>query len=751
MPSILRFDRTANAIAALAAIGVPLVAAAQDSVSNSPGLPGDAVSAYAVSPASEQVNDFVVDLAPMTSSWGGRYSIGPVVKAGASAGGQYFDQLIGAQAVSARFSSGPMLRSSYPRWTVPGQGVNADRNDAPGSTLSAASRTGKRFGLAFMEFGYGPDAAFGTPDDQTAIIASIIELQPSRPSRLFVSRISALTGKPVSAADSTASLGLGAIDAAGNTLVLADDHALNSPQQITQRQYVRVRAAARTASLVNALSLVGAADAPSTDIVRSTATSMTTPAQIPSSIGIGGRPVALGLDFNADYLFEQAPNATSATKSYLPGSAGSSRGGLTFIPHAFAAVAAGASNAGTGLCLVRTDSNTRTRGIEVFGINTDGSLDGTLQVQLPIIAAQMLDPTDNWSPSNFVVSPSVHEFTGYAGQAPFRGGTAQVASVVLPGGSLLAAAVVTPTTGSLVPQSGDNYLVVATITPGGSTSWATAAHTGNSLGSGAGGGGISKVILGDNGADGFPGTADAGEGDGIVDTGAGAWIGRIARLSEVFPAQTGGPSISCPAFDLRGNLYFMATVAMKTSDGSFEYTSALLRGNRDTTVNGYRLELLARLGDVLPGLNSGLNYQIQSMSFADADSVSSGGMFSGNIVQDGLGPNPGTPANAAYGSPLALGALTFRAKIVYDVDADGLFADPTSGGSNSHDQAYNVAMVIVPRPDVGDFNFDGAKTVQDLFDFLAAYFSNGPGGDWNADGSTSVQDIFDFLAAYFAP
>jgi hypothetical protein len=40
--------------------------------------------------------------------------------------------------------------------------------------------------------------------------------------------------------------------------------------------------------------------------------------------------------------------------------------------------------------------------------------------------------------------------------------------------------------------------------------------------------------------------------------------------------------------------------------------------------------------------------------------------------------------------------------------------------------------------------------VQDIFDFLAAYFSNGPGADFNGSGAVSVQDIFDFLAAYFA-
>jgi hypothetical protein len=49
-----------------------------------------------------------------------------------------------------------------------------------------------------------------------------------------------------------------------------------------------------------------------------------------------------------------------------------------------------------------------------------------------------------------------------------------------------------------------------------------------------------------------------------------------------------------------------------------------------------------------------------------------------------------------------------------------------------------------------DFNGSGSATVQDIFDFLAAYFGNSPTADVNLSGAISVQDIFDFLAAYFA-
>ena len=51
----------------------------------------------------------------------------------------------------------------------------------------------------------------------------------------------------------------------------------------------------------------------------------------------------------------------------------------------------------------------------------------------------------------------------------------------------------------------------------------------------------------------------------------------------------------------------------------------------------------------------------------------------------------------------------------------------------------------------GDFNRDSAVTVGDIFDYLAAFFSQDFSADFNFDGQVSVQDIFDFLSAWFAP
>lgn len=49
-----------------------------------------------------------------------------------------------------------------------------------------------------------------------------------------------------------------------------------------------------------------------------------------------------------------------------------------------------------------------------------------------------------------------------------------------------------------------------------------------------------------------------------------------------------------------------------------------------------------------------------------------------------------------------------------------------------------------------DFNGVGSVSVQDIFDFLAAWFAALPDADVNGTGTVTVQDIFDFLAAWFA-
>jgi hypothetical protein len=72
---------------------------------------------------------------------------------------------------------------------------------------------------------------------------------------------------------------------------------------------------------------------------------------------------------------------------------------------------------------------------------------------------------------------------------------------------------------------------------------------------------------------------------------------------------------------------------------------------------------------------------------------------------------------------------------------------PFTGPSGN--SAIMVSFASVPGC-AADFNGDGALSVQDIFDFLSAWFAGTPSADFNGVGGLSVQDIFDFLSAWFA-
>jgi hypothetical protein len=66
--------------------------------------------------------------------------------------------------------------------------------------------------------------------------------------------------------------------------------------------------------------------------------------------------------------------------------------------------------------------------------------------------------------------------------------------------------------------------------------------------------------------------------------------------------------------------------------------------------------------------------------------------------------------------------------------------------------ACNAAMNNVAPCCYADFNKLGGVSVQDIFDFLAAWFGSSPFARFGGDGTgvSGVQAIFDFLAAWFA-
>lgn len=80
-----------------------------------------------------------------------------------------------------------------------------------------------------------------------------------------------------------------------------------------------------------------------------------------------------------------------------------------------------------------------------------------------------------------------------------------------------------------------------------------------------------------------------------------------------------------------------------------------------------------------------------------------------------------------------------------------VFVKTATGGGSAHidDLTFTyispAAITVCPA----DYNGVGGLSVQDIFDYLASYFSGDPRADFNFVGGVSVQDLFDFLESYF--
>jgi len=72
------------------------------------------------------------------------------------------------------------------------------------------------------------------------------------------------------------------------------------------------------------------------------------------------------------------------------------------------------------------------------------------------------------------------------------------------------------------------------------------------------------------------------------------------------------------------------------------------------------------------------------------------------------------------------------------------------GFDNASPTRVRWAENLTPATCSADFNRSGVVSVQDIFDFLIAYFANDPRADINGVAGVTVQDIFDHLSAYFA-
>lgn len=172
------------------------------------------------------------------------------------------------------------------------------------------------------------------------------------------------------------------------------------------------------------------------------------------------------------------------------------------------------------------------------------------------------------------------------------------------------------------------------------------------------------------------------------------------------------------------------------------------------------MHAIARLGDQAPGAPAGATFNNFTsvaisasghVAFSAADTQSGG--IPGLWAQDRTGAlrkvaRAGDVVSIA-GTPHTIFSIVGLAP---GTGADGLPCSFSAGGQLLVQASFTDgtgAVLMARLGSIADFNGDGTISVQDIFDFLAAWFAGSPAADINGNG-LSVQDIFDFLNDWFA-
>lgn len=711
------------------------LAAGQDSVSRNfnggNGLPGDALSPWAT--ASQRTN-YVVDLAPLQTSWGTQFGIGPIMKSGRTSTAR-FTALSGASAISPDIRTGLTAPSaSYTTWTQAGGGISSAENNTALNTSIPGPSSVSVFGVGFMDF---DDIFAGTTATfVNQVYGAQIAFDPAQPDRMFVTRVLAASNNPNATGADRSQLGFGSIDANGNVVFRADGFGVaSSTNPLTGDSLFRVRTPARLSG-VNTIDNLGGSDSLATDwVLNRSAMTHATPTAIPASIA--GRNVVQAADFAGQYKFEQSANTLANSAAHLGTGVLGHRGSASF-----SASQIFAGTVGTNAVLARGPAGAgRVESIAVWGVSSDGQVAATRSLPLP---ASLTDACTGaaWSLAGGA-------FRHYDSQVTFRGGVGPVAVGRDAMGNGLAAATLSAGV-TADPTNPANALVAARFDPSNPNqpaSWSIVAWVEPGTLNG-------KPILGDYGVDGAPGTNDAGEGDGLVN-GQDASIGRLAAMNETgFGLE--GPSISSPTFDSAGNAYFIASVLLNRRSGPSivqDSDIVLVRAIYDPSTFCYRLDLMLRLGSTFAGRNSAKNYRVSSLQLADGDSVASGSLWSASATQ--LPWNGQDASSLPTDAPQHLGGLVISGRIVYDVNGDGQYDDITLPGTNSLsvDEAYNAVLFIsnLTPPLAGcvtDYNQDGGGDTSDIIDLandIASGTQSFPGSnpDFNQDGGADTSDVID--------
>lgn len=691
----------------VAACGSACGANAQDSVSKFAALPGDALSPY---DTAEVCNSYVVDMVPLTGSWGTALRIAPIMK-GTKVSSGFYNNLISAQAISKDLTAASSFPSaSYSSWTLAGQGINAQNNTAPGSTSPTGASL--QFGVAFADFGTTDAAA-----SYNGVHGAMVNYKTSDDNRLYVTRRSAATNGAVNT-ENLSQFGMGVIDSHGNLTFRADDFGTAGATRLLEDNIFRVRLAARGCGTINRIDNTGGLDAGATDwLVKNSTTTYSIPSMLPQSVA--GRPVYTGPNFAAQYAYEIAANTVVATNAHLQGST-DHRGGMGVSNKVWFGRAGAVAT--LGIVSKSAAGGGENDSISVWDVDANGTVlnpGAALRVPCSLSAGGSITDNDD----GYVISAGASGWSinGVGSQTAFRGGSGHVALMVDAAGNRLASSTVYDASigGNNNPS---NAIVVAKHDPGtGTTGWTLAAYY----------------------------DANAGIGKQILDGPSGTPIGQLTGLFNVTGGSPLGPSLSMPAFDCAGNIYFVAAVEFFT--GLDQYDVALVRAVYDPATFGYQLELIASSGFTFTGANSATPYQITFINLADSDSIDSASFFSHNVSGACWGNTNPAGLNGTT-DPLAVGGVLLNARITYDSNGDTTF-------DNAIDENYRAVLFIASGAsafdpcDYADFNNNGTVNTQDVSAFLNAWTvqrtQNCSGGgcsaDCNGNGTVNTQDVTCFL------
>jgi hypothetical protein len=743
-------------ITLLACAGASTAAFAQDSVSanldGGNGMPGDALKHW--ESGVSQRSTYVVDLTQITTSWGTKFRVGPIMKGIKldNATDTFFDSFWNASVISQTIlQDRPSFSSSYSLWTTPGAGIS-DRNAGSVSVVAGPAATSQ-----FAISGVANGSERPNPANSSfvrfykGVVGAVVNFDEAAPNRLYVTRVQAadtnLNGYNTSiSADlnrETAQFGNGSVDASGFAYFRSDSNGIPAGQtaRIAGNNVFRVNLATRNTSpnIVAEATGVDATDQTATtqpeDNYGATITGVM---NIPAAFN-SGVPKYIAADFNTQFKAEGLSN----TNAHAAGKIG--RGSVTYLADS---IFAGTS--GTGAQLMR---DTSTGGVEdafsisVWGLSDTGAVSNTRLLRRP--AGNFVDNIDGYVWGETTAGASV--FRHYQGLAAFNAGS-QVALCKLSDTSVLAAGVVYEDTyNTLLAGNPSNALVAAKFDPtqpNGTPQWGIVAWTDfDNIGTVNGG----KAIYS------FDGTTYT-------------QIGRLANLIEVTGASPVGPSISNPVFDSKGNCWFLAGAELfnRLPGGGSDFDTVLIRGVYDPANHSWRLELVLEPGTTIRGQNSDRDYRITFLELAYVGSgtaangaISPGSLWAGSGMQKAW--NNTDPSTLAQSDSKALGGLVLNATVTYDVGdengvdgPDGFFDNPTGTSPqypNSRDEAYHVVLYVGADVEAApscpaDFNADTVVDFFDYLDFVAAFSSNDPTADFNADTVIDFFDYLDFVAAF---